>query len=644
MAEKEKLEELIRYHQDKYYNSESEITDAEFDALWDELHRIDPHNSLFHEVSRDQSGVFPKRKHILFMCSQAKVNEPDELRKWFTKTPCGERIVQYKLDGISIEVQYKNGKMTHAVTRGDGTTGDDITANVKKMQGYVPNISEDFTGAVRAEIVMLQDTFDKKYAHEYANCRNLAAGISTRKDGSGCEDLSLIYYDAMVTNGYFIEKETDKVTWMRNQGFNVVETRRFDSVEGIIKFRELVINELRDELQFDIDGLVIKCNKIDLEDMKRSRPMKQIAFKFPSEMVVSTLKGVEFAINGHNYTPVALIEPIQLAGTEVRRASLANPNKLKELGVKIGCKVLITKRGEIIPNVEKVVEIPSEATDVEYPAICEECGAKIINEGTRMYCPNEACPKRAYHRLKKWIKTLGIKEFGDHLLGSLFSEGLIKNISDLYQLKVNDIAKLERLGEKSATKALNNLYAVNSIPLTKFIAGFDIEGISESMMKLVVKAGYDTLEEVKNVSMAQLIAIHGFGEAKAELLVKGMDALYDDMKSVLDTGKITIKKSEKASGGLNGKSFCITGSLTKFKNRAEAVKFIEDNGGEFKKSVVKGLDYLVTNDTTSGSAKNKKAQTQGTKIITEQELVELGKKEAPKKKRSPKQKSLPTFW
>lgn len=638
MTEKEKLEELIRYHQDKYYNSESEISDSEFDALWDELRRVDPNNELFHEVGRDQSGVFPKRKHILFMCSQAKVNEPDELKKWYNKTPCEEKIIQYKLDGISIEIQYKNGKMTHAITRGDGTTGDDITANVKRMQGCIPQISDIFTGAVRAEIVMLHDIFTKKYAHEYANCRNLAAGISTRKDGSGCEDLSLIYYDAMSSSEIFIEKETDKSVWMQNQGFNVVMTQRIYSAEGVINFRELVINELRDELQFDIDGLVIKCNKIDVEDMKRSRPMKQIAFKFPSEMVVSTLKEVEFAINGHNYTPVAIIEPVQLAGTEVRRASLANPNKLEELGVKIGCKVLITKRGEIIPNVEKVVEIPTDAKDIEYPTICEECGTKIINEGTRMYCPNEACPKRAYHRLKKWIKTLGIKEFGDHLLGSLFSEGLIKTIADLYQLKVSDISNLERLGEKSATKALNNLYAVKEIPLEKFVAGFDIEGVSTSIMKLIVDAGFDTLEKIKDANPSQLDAIHGIGDKKAELVARGMDALYEDMKTVLATKKVTIQK-KKFGGNLVGKSFCFTGALKSIK-RNDAQKMVEENGGIFKNSVVKGLSYLVTNE-SSESAKYKKAVQNNVKVINEEEFLTMLKSDAviqdePEKKPTPK--------
>ncbi|MFX1588601.1 MAG: DNA ligase (NAD(+)) LigA, partial [Promethearchaeota archaeon] len=310
----QKLEDLIRYHRNLYYNKQPEISDEEYDALVDELNKLTPNNKIFSEIGKDSAAGFIKRKHVIFMNSQSKINTPNELLKWNDKISCPRLIVQLKLDGISIEIQYIDGVQTFSLTRGNGEIGDDITKNVKKMRGYLPKVDKDFSGAVRAEIILTHDIFEKKYSQQYANCRNTASGISKRKDGNGCEDLSLIYYDALSINDTTkFDNEIDKIEWMKKQKFDVIETKTFENVGEIVKYREDVIR-IREQLNFDIDGLVVKCNEIDLEDMNRVTPMRQVAFKFPSQSVVSVLKDVEWSVSGGTLTPVAIIDEVEIGG------------------------------------------------------------------------------------------------------------------------------------------------------------------------------------------------------------------------------------------------------------------------------------------------------------------------------------------
>ncbi|MFX1476992.1 MAG: NAD-dependent DNA ligase LigA [Promethearchaeota archaeon] len=616
-----KLEQLIRYHRNLYYNKQPEISDEEYDALIDELQKLDPSNQLFSEIGNDSAIGFIKRDHIIFMNSQSKVNTIEDFLKWVKKISCSKLIVQLKLDGISIEIQYLNGAQTFSITRGDGNVGDDITKNVKKMQGYISTIDKNFSGALRAEIVMTHDIFQKKYSSQYANCRNTASGISKRKNGRGYEDLSIIYYDAFSTSEKVkYNDELDKINWMRKQNFNVVDSKIFNNAEEIAKYRENII-KTRDQLNFDIDGLVVKCNEIDLDDMNRITPMKQIAFKFPSQTVISVLIDIEWSVSGATLTPVALIDEVKIGGTKVRRASLSNPDEIKRLGLKIGSIIIVSKRGDIIPKVEKVIENPFNAKEIKYPIKCESCGEKLINTGARLFCPNDKCPSREFHRLEVWINTLGIKNFGGKLLRKLFDNNKVKKIADLYNLQIEDISKLEGQGKRSAEIALGNLLKVNELPLAKFIAGFNIENIGEAIAKLIIDAGYDTLVSLKNAKIDELARIEGIGEANAQLIINGINTLYNEMVSVINKGIIKIKETSK-EGELKGKTFCFTGALKSI-TRDQAKSLLEEHGGIFKKSVIKNLDYLVTNDPNSGSEKNIKSKEYGVKIISEDQFLKM---------------------
>ena len=617
----EELEQEILRHRDLYYNKTPEISDAEYDLLEVQLKKLDPTNPILFQIGADSSELFEKKEHIIPMGSQDKVTNPAEFTKWAKSRSQEKYIVQFKLDGISIELQYRSGIFQYAVTRGNGVIGDDVTLNVMKMKGFVPKLQSRFTGGLRAEILLYHNIFDSKYSDKQ-NCRNAAAGIVRRKDGEGCEDLNLIFYDAIsLDDEVNFKSEMEKLKWMKNENLPTIKTKILKSNEEVIEVRENVMNNLRDTLDYDIDGLVIKSNEIDLEDMRRSKPTKQVAFKFQSETTKTTVIDVEWSLSGPNYTPIAIVEPVRLAGTTVSRASLANPNLVQEMGLKIGSEVLISKRGDIIPKIEEVINSPKLAKDITIPIVCETCKTKLINEGTRLYCPNESCPKRDYQRLQRWIWILGVKHFSEKLmLRKLFSTGKVKYIADLYSLKVSDLTKFEGVKEVSARKALDNLFAVTEISLAKFIAGFNIENIAELLVKKVVDAGFDTLEKIKDASVQEISGVEGFAEITAEYLLDGIEKVYPQMIDVLKTGRISIHRPLEG-GKLKGLTFCFTGKLNKM-TRSEAEALVLKEGGEPRNSVTKNLTFLVTNETTP-TAKYLKAKEQDTKIITEEQFLKL---------------------
>lgn len=633
------LERLIRHHQHLYYDGSPELSDAEFDALWDELRALAPSSPVLQAVGTDGADGFRKARHILPMGSQAKAADPEEFLVWCAKVALDEYVVQYKLDGASLELQYENGRLVRAVTRGDGSVGDDITANASRMNGVPAIIPGAWSGAVRGEVVMSHDVHDRHFADK-ANCRNAANGLMKRKDGSGSELLDVICYDAApagiyeavqssgdlfadvpvpeVTMPAPFDDEVTKLEWLAASGFSVVEQVVLAGSYEVVDYRAAVMQK-RAGLPYDIDGLVVKARVVDLDDMRRARPDRQIAFKFPLEQAVSTVLQVEWSESGATYTPVAIIEPVRLAGTTVRRASLANTNTLRGMNLRKGSRVVVVKRGEIIPKIEGVAENPADSTEVTVPDHCS-CGTALVDEGTRLYCPNPACPKKALHRLEKWLATLDVLEFGTTILRRLFDAGRVTDVADLYTLEVSELAGYERMGEASAAKIIQNLRARARPTLAEFVAGYDIEGIGLLMMEKAVTAGFDSLDRLRAADAAELAGIDGFGDIMARTLAEGLTLLRDSMDRTLATG-VTIS-GVPTDGPLTGLSFCFTGELSSMK-RPAAQALVKQLGGSVRSSVVKGLSYLVTNDTASGSEKNRKAAALGVPVIDEEAFLAI---------------------
>jgi DNA ligase (NAD+) len=457
-----------------------------------------------------------------------------------------------------------------------------------------------------------------------------------RKDGIGCEDLSFIVYDASSpdNDGYF-KDELAKIAWLKARGFMVTETREFTDAEAVIEYRSQVASS-RQSIPFDIDGLVIKDKETDMADLRRPRPERQIALKFELETAVSVLRSVEWSESGATYTPIGVVDPVRLAGTTVQRANLNNPDMIRALGLKIGSLVTIVKRGEIIPKIEGLAPPGSRSSsdvssqndgdgtekDIELPETCGSCGSDLVDGGTKLYCPNTECPKRLLHRLQKWVDILDIRELGEKLLTQLF-ENNVRQVSDLYHLDTEKLAGYDRMGELSAAKVIRHIRTNRELSLASFIAGFDFEGVGETIMEKVVSAGFDTLEKLRNAGVNDLAGVYGLGEITARAIVEGLRETAAEMDKVLSASIISIARPlATETQPLRLYSFCFTGELSSMKRNVAEEK-VKTLGASTKSSVGKDLSFLVTNDPESGSAKNKKAQSLGIPVIDEKSFLAI---------------------
>ena len=615
------LEKFIKNASDAYYSGNQIVDDATFDSAVDKLAKIDPKNKLVTGIGKDSSTEFKKRHHIMPMGSLSKAQNESDLNKWLTReekrSPSTKFVVNHKLDGMSIELQYKNGKFKYAETRGDGDSqGDDITANVRQMRGLALEIP-DFTGAVRGEIVMTKTMFNKRFPKTDYN-RNIAIGMAKRPDGVGCKDLTIIVYDMWSDD---LETEGDKIKLLAGHFDFIAETKIFSAnsiQEKIMKWYNEII-ETRDDLDVAIDGIVIKCNNIDKGDMMRERPNRQLAFKFPPKGSITTLLGVEWSVSGVIYTPVALLKTVKIDGSNVSRASLCNPGIMKALGLQIGSKVSVVKRNDVIPKVESVVEL-GDGDEIEIPTVCVNCDSNLVCTDTKLYCSNEECANKLLHQMHKWINTHNIKEFGKTLVKQIYENDMVKELADLYTLDIKELAELEssgkRVGIKNATKAMENLLAKKDVSLSSFIAGFDILGIGEKNIDILVDSGLDTLEKLCKQSIGDLQKIKGVGEAKAVALVNGLVTHKSQMNNMLKHVSITTKPIIKSDI-----SVCFTGALTM--KRKDAEDMAKEKGWTVKKTVTKGLTYLVTDSPDSVTKKNTDARKNGIKVISEEEFIEM---------------------
>ncbi|MBK9264060.1 MAG: NAD-dependent DNA ligase LigA [Polyangiaceae bacterium] len=632
LSTRSRIDELaarIDRYRASYYAGTPEISDAAYDALEDELRDIDPtHPVLAHVGTPVTVTEWEKARHEIPMGSLNKVVNEGELEAWAARCdelsvkeggkPISDNLsVAEKLDGISIEVIYRDGRFADAITRGDGVIGERISANVARMRGVPQKLREKHTLSIRGEII-LKNSDMKKYFPGVANPRNAAAGTSKRFDGQGCEHLTVLFYDLADHLG--IQTEEDKFAYLRKQGFATPWTARGTLKEVIAHYRRYS-TETRATLDYEIDGLVVSANSIAAQTLLgevNRRPRGAIAFKFASQAKVSKVVDILWDTGpSGRVTPVAIVEPVELAGATVQRASLHNMSNVRALGIGVGDEVLVSRRNDVIPYVEEVVEKRGKAA--EPPTKCKTCGAGLVTSGEYLLCRNEECPALIEGRILNWIEAIGALEWGDKLIEQLVQAKLVKEPGDLYKLTWQQIANLERRGEKIAKKVLDELRSRLPLTLPVFLAALGIEGFAMQTARLLVSAGYTTIEKLLAATEQDLASIPGLGSIKAGNIVRGLAARKDEIHRLLAQGIVPVTQEQE--GPLAGMSFCFTGALSK--PRPEMTAFVEKHGGRVLSSVTKELQFLVSGDNDPTSSKAQKAKKYGTKLLDEAAFVQL---------------------
>jgi DNA ligase (NAD+) len=614
----QELENMIFKARHDYYNGTPTVSDKIFDAWVDELRLLDPTSKAVTAIGAPLApSEWQKAKHQIPMGSLDKVNTPAELSKWVEDTyPDGKLLMTEKLDGLSIEVIYEHGSLVQAITRGDGETGEDITANVAKMGGVKSHLKHRFTGSLRGEIIMFKSTH-KQFFADKANPRNAASGTSKRLDGVGVEKLNILFYQ--VLGDVDFRNEQTQFVWLQNQDLDTPNWWVVKTADEVNTHWRKYQDTMRDKLDYDIDGLVVRVDdmakQLALGD-KDMRPKGAIAFKFDNEARESVIKDIIWQVgNSGRLTPVAVVDPVILVGATVTRASLYNMAYIEELGLDIGAKVLVARANDVIPRIEELIKGTGHVARA--PKHCPECGTPAQMDGENLMCRNiKGCRSQIIGRVKNWVKELNLLEWGDTLIEKLVDANKVVDIADLYKLTVNDLATLDRMGDKSAQKCYDILWANKEVSLEVFLGALSIQMIGQSTIKAIINAGCDTLKKFGQLDAAQFEQVPGVGPTKAKFLADGLENNQLLIMDLLTNG-VVIK--DKIMGKLTGKSVCFTGAM---KNKRPVLeKMAAEAGADVKSSVGKGLTYLIIADPSSTSSKAQAARKMGTTLITEDEFL-----------------------
>jgi DNA ligase (NAD+) len=530
-----------------------------------------------------------------------------------------------KCDGISILLYYVAGKLEQAITRGDGAVGEDITRNVVKMQGVKPFI-KGLTGDIRGEIVLTKTDW-KKYFPGYANPRNAASGIAKRLDGTGSEHLTVLHYRLHRTVGKPMPSKAAEFKVLAHLGCALPSWGEFNGIDELIAVQKRYVDGDRAALDYDIDGMVYEFSDpahMDALGEKNNRPRGAVAYKFPHEEKPSTLEDVRWQVgNSGRITPVAIFAPVQLTGATVTKASLHNLSNIDRLlaslsvtSLHVGDEIVVSRRNDVIPYVEKVLASGDITQPLDQPTKCPVCDTDVIRDGEYLMCPaDDTCPAQIAGAVKRWVTKIGCKGVGGTLIEALCDQGIIADAADLYGLDKGELSEVRIDGRRvggTADTVVDELNSRKELPLHVFVGSLNIHLCSRSTCRTIMDSGFDSLDKMQAATFSEVASISGMGKGRGKAFTDGILAKKDLIDRLLAAG-VTIKAA--ATGAMKGKSVCMTGFRDP--DMAEA---IEAQGGVVKSSVTKTLTILVAKDPKSNSGKAKKARGQGTEIIDPDEM------------------------
>ncbi|HFK5509657.1 TPA: NAD-dependent DNA ligase LigA [Elizabethkingia anophelis] len=656
----EELREELHQHNYNYYIlDEPSISDFEFDAKLKELQDLEAQYPEFNDPNsptlRVGGGVtknFPTVQHQFRMYSLDNSYDFNDLEDWekrIIKTidePV-EFVAELKYDGASISILYENGKLSQAVTRGDGFQGDEITSNVRTISDVPLKLKGEFPERfyMRGEIYLTRKNFDKINAlreeeglDPFMNPRNTASGSLKMQDSGEVRKrgLSAVLYQYIAEN-FPAETHWDLLANAKQWGFRVSEDqaklcRTLDDVKNFINYWD----QERHNLPFEIDGIVIKVNSLKHQrelGYTAKSPRWAMAYKFKAEKVETELLSVSYQVGRTGaITPVANLRPVLLAGTTVKRASLHNEDIIKKLDLHENDFVYVEKGGEIIPKIVGVntEKRTSESKEIEYIRHCPECGTELvkIEDQAIHFCPNELhCPPQVVGRMIHYVsrKALNIENLGGETIEQLYREKLIENPADLYTLTKEQLLPLERMAEKSAQNILDGVEKSKEIPFEKVLYGIGIKHVGETVAKKLVK-NFPSIEELKNATEEELCQVEDIG-AKIAVSITEFFANQENLLMIerLKNYGVQLEKGENIndviSNVLDGKTFLFTGKLSLF-TREQAEEMVEKHGGKNISAVSKNLNYLIVGE--KAGSKLKKAQDIGTiTILDEQQFLDL---------------------
>lgn len=662
----EQLRNLIELHNVNYFvNDNPTISDEEYDQLLSSLKDLEekyPHykdqNSPTQTIGAYSStNTFEVVKHKHKMLSLSKVHSQVEFNNWLdkkVKEGVLEFFAELKMDGLAMNLEYIAGQLKVGATRGNGLIGDNVTATTYVIpdipKSINSNISGPLNGHIRGEVYLkkskLKEINEIRIAEgkkKFENVRNAAAGLLRRKEVTKENSfLSFGAYGLDIEGRDDIKSYSDSMSMLVDLGVPVVASLgsnvliRVNNIEDAkAQFNEYFnyIQSIRDDLDYEIDGIVIKANKIsDQEKLgsKSNSPEWATSYKFPAQNKVTKLLAIEWTMgNKGNITPNARIEPVEIGGTTVRNVTLHNLEELKRLDLMIGDTIVVSRRGDVIPKVERVVKElrTGQETKIVIPQECPSCSSPTIEKGAYLRCSSGTkCDYMKFAKIQNFVQSLEIDGFGPKIIEKILEHGFANDLADIFDLKVEQLSTIERMGIRSATKLVNNIQAAKNTSYDKILMGLTIPNVGSETAKLIVDEvgslqGFIDLHLLENMGVASLSSLPGIGDiVSANIMIWVNEEENRNLISKLierNVGKAPEVKVS-SSNRLEGKSFCFTGKLSESRGYYE--ELVKENGGELS-AVKKGLTYLVAGD--KAGSKLKKAEQFGIEVIDEETFMEM---------------------